>query len=305
MPRLLLLLTVIIWGWSFVATKIALAYVNPVELLGLRLLIGVPCLFAIAAAKRIRLHFSFREQIQLLVACLIISAHFLVQITGLKYTSATNTGWLIAVSPLALLVLSHFSLKERVGMREGIGMLIATGGVLLLVSRGHLSDLNWLSNIGDWLVLASAFTWALYTVATRDLSRAHDPIAVTIAVLLPTTFLCVGYMTIASDWSRLIVMPAKGVVAILSLGVLAMALGQWFWQIGIGKIGAARAGVFLYLEPVATSTLAVPYLGEPFGFTTAIGGILVLAGVFCASGSKTAKGSSSTAQTDEHRDPPL
>ena len=46
------------------------------------------------------------------------------------------------------------------------------------------------------------------------------------------------------------------------------------------KLGATRAGLFLYLEPLATLALAVPLLGEPFGPLVALGGGLVLAGVY-------------------------
>ena len=70
------------------------------------------------------------------------------------------------------------------------------------------------------------------------------------------------------------------VVALLYLAIPGLALGQWFWQEGVAALGASRAGVFLYLEPIATILLAVPLLGEPFGPVTALGGALVLAGVY-------------------------
>ncbi len=59
-------------------------------------------------------------------------------------------------------------------------------------------------------------------------------------------------------------------------------LAHWLWQLGVARIGAARAGLFLYLEPLATTALAVPYLGEPFGWSTGLGGLLVLLGVSLA-----------------------
>jgi drug/metabolite transporter (DMT)-like permease len=52
-----------------------------------------------------------------------------------------------------------------------------------------------------------------------------------------------------------------------------------FWQEGVSRLGAARAGLYLYLEPLATLGLAVPLLDEPFGPVAALGGALVLAGV--------------------------
>lgn len=282
LPRLLLLFTVIVWGCTFVATKILVGYVNPVELLGLRMLIGLPILFVVVLIKRLKFDFSIRQHLNLLLGSAVLTAHFLIQITGIKYTSATNTGWLISVTPLILAVLSYVFLKERIGRNTIIGIMLATFGVILLMSKGDFSSIGWLESVGDWLVLASAFTWAIYTAVTRDISRAKNPVAVTFAILLPTGVILIGYMLFTADWSRYVHLPADGMISLLFLGVLGTALGHWFWQEGVARIGAAKAGIFLYLEPVATTCLAVPYLKEPFGIATAAGGLLVLGGVIWA-----------------------
>lgn len=278
--RIYLLLAIIFWGWSFVATKILLDYVNPAELMGLRFIIGLPVLYAVVLSKRIRLKFSSKHRWQVLLGSAIITAHFLIQITGINYTSATNTGWIIAVTPLVLAVLSFLILKERIGLKEVAGIAVATVGILLLVSQGNLTDLGWVGSIGDWLVLGSAHTWAFYTVATRDLSRTYNPLAVTFSILLPSAIVLVGYMVVVSDWSRFLQLPLEALVALVFLGVFSLAVAHWFWQEGVSDLGAARAGFFLYLEPLATTALAVPYLNEQFGVSTAIGGALVLAGVY-------------------------
>ena len=102
----------------------------------------------------------------------IFTLHFMVQASGLVTTTATNTAWIICVSPLAVAVLSFLFLHERIGWGGVAGIAVATAGILLLVSRGNLTDLRWLRSTGDWLVLASAHTWALYTVTTRNLRGA-------------------------------------------------------------------------------------------------------------------------------------
>lgn len=278
--RIYLLLAIIFWGWSFVATKILLDYVNPAELMGLRFIVGLPVMFAIVLGKRIRLGFSSRHRWHVLLASAIITAHFLIQITGIKHTSATNTGWIIGVTPLVLAVLSFLILREKIGLREVGGIVVATTGIVLLVSHGRITELDWIESVGDWLVLASAHTWALYTVATRDLSRTYHPLAVTFSILLPSALVLVGYMVIASDWSVFLRLPLNAVIALLFLGIFSLAVAHWFWQEGVSGLGAARAGFFLYLEPLATTALAVPYLNEQFGLFTAVGGGLVLIGVY-------------------------
>jgi drug/metabolite transporter (DMT)-like permease len=280
--RFLLLFTVIMWGWTFVATKICLDYMSPVELLGLRLGMALPILLTIVRVKRRRFDLTPRLARQLGIAAFVITLHFLIQITGLKYTSATNTGWIISVTPLVTALLAFIFLKEKIGLRQIAGIVLATFGILLLISHGRLTSLDWLDSVGDWLVLASAHTWAIYTVVTRNLSRTRAPLAVTVGVLLPGTVLLLIYMAFTSDWSKFLHLPLRAVVALLFLGIVGMALAQWFWQEGVAAIGAAKAGIFLYLEPVATTALAVPLLNEHFGVFTAIGGTLVLLGVFVA-----------------------
>jgi drug/metabolite transporter (DMT)-like permease len=278
--RLLLLFTVIVWGWTFVATKICLAYVSPAELLGLRLLIALPILLIVIIVKKVRFEFSRGDYGRILLGSLVITSHFLIQITGLQYTTATNTGWIISVTPLIMAVLSFLFLKERIGVAQVLAIAVATSGILLLMSRGDLTSLGWLRSTGDWLVLVSAHTWAIYTVVTRDLARSKNPLAVTFAVLAPALIVMVGWMAFKSDWGHFAHLPARAVWSLLFLAIPGLALAHWFWQEGVAKIGAARAGIFLYIEPVATTALAIPLLKETFGVVTAIGAAMVLSGVY-------------------------
>jgi drug/metabolite transporter (DMT)-like permease len=280
LPRILLLAAVVIWGWTFVATKILVAELGPIEILTLRLAIGLPFLGAILAVRRIPLRFGRAEAGPLLFGGALFTLHFLVQITGLLTTTATNTGWIIAVSPLALAVLSFLLLGERIGGRGAAGIAVATVGIVLLVSNGRVVDLRWLRSAGDWLVLASAHTWALYTVVTRDVVRRHHPLAVTFAVLLVASVLSAAIFALAADLASVRSLSPRGLVALLYLAIPGLALGQWFWLEGVAKLGAARSGLYLYLEPLATLALAVPLLGEPFGTFIALGGLVVLAGVY-------------------------
>jgi len=282
MAWLYLLVCVIFWGWTFVATKVVLQYLTPLELLGLRFLVGLPLLLVIVRVKRLSFRFDRREKVAVLLGAAIITAHFLIQITGLQYTTATNTGWIISITPLVMAVLAWLLLKEMIGRRVWIGIAVASAGIMLLVSHGHLGDLAWLSSTGDWLVLVSAHTWALYTIVIRDVSQRRPPLTVTCAVLLPSAAVVLGVMAFTSDWSRFLRIPMDGVLALLFLGLLGLAIAHWFWQEGVARLGAARAGIYLYLEPLATTLLAVPYLREPFGVYSGIGGLMVLAGVYLA-----------------------
>jgi drug/metabolite transporter (DMT)-like permease len=279
LAHLLLLSAVVVWGWTFVATKILLAELRPIELVAMRLAIGLPFLAVLLLVQRLPLRFDRADVRPLLLGGLIVMVHLLLQAVALVTTTATNSGWIIAVTPLALAVLSFVFLSEGIGPRAVIGIAIASAGILLLVSRGRLADLQWLQNSGDWLMLASAHTWAAYTVLTRDLVRRRNPLAVTFGVLLIAA-VPIAIVAIASADAALPALSPRGIAALLYLAIAGLALGNWFWQVGVATLGATRAGLYLYLEPLATLALAVPLLGEPFGVVIAIGGALVLTGVY-------------------------
>jgi len=289
LARSLLLAAVVIWGWTFVATKICLEYLSPLELLAARFLVALPVLFALVRLKGVGLEFRGAGR-SISIGAALFTLHFVVQVTGLESTTATNTGWIIGITPLVMAVAARLVLGERIGRRGVAGIAVATAGIVLLVTRGNPFALEWKGTAGDWLILASAHTWAFYTIAIRDAARKRDPLAVTFAVLLPSTVVVASWVALRSDWRSLPSLPGQAVVALLFLGVLGTAAGQWFWQVGVARLGAARAGTFLYLEPFATTALAVPLLGEPLGATTLAGGLLVLAGVALSQTGRTRNG---------------
>ena len=268
------------WGWTFVGTKILVAELKPVEIFAARLAIGVPFLGILMLARGVRLRFERADTIRLILGGILLTVHFLIQAVALMTTSASNSSWIIAVTPLVLAIVSFLFLRERLGSSAVVGLAVALLGVLLLVSRGRFGDLDALQTTGDWLMLLSTLTWAIYTVATRDVARRYDPLAVTFVVMAAAAALTAILMLAVGDVDRVRSLSVRGVVALVYLGIAGLALGNWFWQVGIATVGAARAGLYLYLEPLATVALAVPLLGEPFGIFTAVGGSLILAGVY-------------------------
>ena len=88
----MILLAVIFWGASFAATKIALLEIEPVTIIILRLILASLLLFVYAVITRKSFTINFKSHLWIFILALIAAFHLWVQVTGLKYTTASNTG---------------------------------------------------------------------------------------------------------------------------------------------------------------------------------------------------------------------
>lgn len=280
---LMVLFSVLFWGWSFVATKILVAEIPVSRIVAFRILVAVPPM-AVAAflMKAWPRRLTSRDGRTILFAAMVLLVHWTIQFTGIRSTTATNSGWMVGAAPLSISFFAWAFLRERITSWQMAGMSVATAGLLLLVSHGRLGNLDWLGNTGDWLVLASIVLWGIYTATTRDLARRHPPLGVTTILLAITGLPPAVYVAASGGLPDILTLSGRGVAALLFLALGSSFLALWFWSEGIARLGAARAGYFLYLLPLFTTALAVPYLHEPFGPATAAGGLLVLVGVALA-----------------------
>jgi drug/metabolite transporter (DMT)-like permease len=278
--RLLLLIAIVIWGWTFVASKICLQYLSGVELLAMRYIIGFPFLYLMIRFRKLPIDFKGEGMRTMVFASFLLAGHLLIQITGLHFTTATNTGWIIGVTPLTIALLSRLILKEKLHRGTAVGIVVASVGIILLISKGKFDSIEWLHNVGDWIILGSTITWSLYSILVATVAKKHNPMLVSFHTMLYATILFVVYMITKNDWSKVLALPLEGITALVFLAILGMVIANWFWQIGVTTIGATQSGMFLYLEPLATTALAIPYLGEPFTWATGVGGALVLGGVY-------------------------
>ncbi|MEE9442162.1 MAG: DMT family transporter [candidate division Zixibacteria bacterium] len=149
MISVLLIIAVWLWGISFVATKLCLDYLTPAEIISARFILAMPFLYIISRHRKLSYSFVRGKWILLLFCGIIIAAHLLIQVEGMKTTTATNTAWLIATIPIFIAVFSIIFLKERLYFFQIGGIAIAAMGVILLISRGKLSDLDYLKSYGD------------------------------------------------------------------------------------------------------------------------------------------------------------
>jgi drug/metabolite transporter (DMT)-like permease len=275
--------TVIVWGGSFVATKVAIKEVSPIPLVWIRFGIGVVLLAAVVGLRG-QLAWPKRKDLAYfaLLGFLGIAFHQWLQSTGLQTSKATTTSWIVATIPVLTALLGWFILRERPGWIKILGILLASLGVLLVVSNGNLASLAGGGALrpGDYLILLSAPNWAVFSVLSRKGLQEHPPARMMLYVMLSGWLLTGIPFAAAGSSSELAGISLNGWLALVFLGVLCSGLAYIFWYDALQVLPVSELSAFIYLEPLVTLILAALLLGEPVTWPSVVGGGVILAGVW-------------------------
>jgi drug/metabolite transporter (DMT)-like permease len=276
------LFAVVVWGASFVATKISLEYVSPSTVVWLRFTTGIFILgLAVALSKQFSLPSGHDWGYFAILGFLGITFHQWLQSTGLLTAQATTTAWIVASTPIFIALLGFFVLRERLAWYQVAGIVLASLGVLLIVTKGNLASLAaGVSTPGDILVLISAVNWAVFSTLSRPGLKKH-PATLMMFYVMTFGWLFTSVLFFAGSGVREITaIPLDGWVAIAFLGVFCSGIAYIFWYDALQVLPVAQTGAFLYLEPIITVIVAALLIREAILLATLIGGISIVVGVW-------------------------
>jgi drug/metabolite transporter (DMT)-like permease len=282
----LLTLAALFWSGNWIAGRMLVDLVPPSALTFWRWAIALALLSPIVAPRLWAARgLLVREWRPVVVLGLLGGGlHNVLQYWGLKYTLATNGAILNATTPVLIIVLGALVLREPFPRLALAGAVVALAGTLALITRLDFSMLRSLGfNRGDLLILVSMVMLSGYTVGLRFRPAGLDALSFlacfALVALVPVG---VGYAIEHASGER-IVLNATSVGGMLYIAVFPALLAYLFWDLGVRAVGAARAGVFMYLMPVFGSILGMAFLGERFELYHAVGMGLIFVGVATAS----------------------
>ncbi|MGG0837006.1 DMT family transporter [Bacillus paralicheniformis] len=273
-------ITIIIWGTTFVSTKVLLEDFPPVNILFYRFLIGLIVL--IMVHPHVLTFRSWRQEALFAGAGLCgVTLYFLLENIALTLTYASNAGMIVAVIPMITAVLAHFFLSgERLEPRFFIGFAAAFTGLALIFFNGQI--MLKLNPLGDILAAASAFVWAAYAILMKKISTfGYHTIQCTQRIFLygllfmvPALFLF-DFRFDASPFAS----PANWLnILFLGAGASALCFVTWNWSVGV--LGAVKTSAYIYMVPVITIAASVVILQEKLTWVAFCGGALTLAGLY-------------------------
>lgn len=273
---MLLLLAAVIWGFAFVAQRAGMEHLGPFTFNALRFLLGslslVPFLFVERRrAPRDAVTRAARSRVGLALVGVVLFAAATLQQVGLVTTAAGKAGFITGLYVLLVPILG-LVLGQRVRRVVWLGAATAVGGLYLLtgLDEGGIG-------IGDVLLVAGAFGWAVHVQLVGWLVRRVGPIRIAVA----QTAIC-GVLSLAvaltTESIRLVAVRAA-VPAIVFAGVLSVGIAYTLQIVGQRRVSPARAGILVSLEAVFAVLGGWAVLGERVTGSMLVGCALMLVGM--------------------------
>lgn len=278
-----LILSVLFWGISYVGTKLALDGFSPLGLAFLRFAIAALLFILFLLRQRWpKTSIDFHKKI-IGIAFFLPGLYFIFENYGIKYTTAAKASMIIAMVPVAVVLLSILLLGERLTLRRGVSLTLSLGGVYLLLLYGTAGNSSFQIAIGDLLMFGAVFTAAAYMLLTRKLCAQYDPFLVTAyqmiyGALFFTPFFLWEFA--ATNWSDVSIQQWS---ALLVLALLSSVGAFLFYNYALKYIPASRTSLFINIVPFVTVLASWGLLGETLTGIQFCGGLMVIAAACLAS----------------------
>ena len=282
-PYLEALFAVVVWGASFIATKVVLNDISPVAIVWLRFTMGV-IILGITSTLRKKLSIPNKTEwgYFALLGFLGITLHQWLQSNGLQTSEAGTTAWIVSTTPVFMAILGWLVLKEGLSWIKISGIFLAFVGVLLVVYDGDLTSVSigTFDTLGDVLILVSAVNWAVFSVLSRRGLKSHPASLMMLYVMTFGWFFTSILFFTGSGLDEFSRLTTNGWFGIAFLGIFCSGLAYIAWYDALQSLSAAQTGVFLYIEPLVAVVVAFFVLGEAVTVVSLVGGGVILFGVW-------------------------
>ena len=259
--HLIAIVTVIIWGTTFVSTKILIQNgLTPSEIFFYRFVLAYICMWSISRKKFFAN--SIKDEFLLLLAGLCGGTiYFLTENTALGITLASNVSLIVCTSPILTAFLSYlFKRNESFTRHLFYGSFMALIGVGLVVFNG--SFILKINPLGDFLSLIAALMWAFYCLILKQLDSRYSTAFITRKVFF------YGIMTILPVF---LFRPLHWDISLMLQPVVC-----------VKELGAVQSTSYIYIVPLVTLLTSAIIINEKITVIALSGCFLILCGVYLA-----------------------
>jgi drug/metabolite transporter (DMT)-like permease len=271
-----LLVVVLIWSSTFVATKLLFGQAGPSQIALLRFVVAFAILLPFTWRGLARRTLPWGRLA--LMGLSGVAGYFTLQNIGLVYTSASDAALILACLPALVAVAAAAFLGERLNRLRGLGVLASVVGVVVIVLLGEPEPTAPDPLLGNGLMLLCALSWVVYTTLGKGTEQLPALIVSAGSIAFGTLF--IAPVALVETLGRgLPTLTGGGWLGILYLGLGASAGAFFLWNYALRRLDASEAAVYLNLVPLLGVILAAVTLHESIGPAEVLGAALIVGGV--------------------------
>lgn len=267
----LLFIATIIMGAEFPIIKIGLKTVPPLFFIAIRFLFAFFILFIIYI-NHVRNVLKKDIIIPSFILSIFLFAGFLTANFGIKYTTATNSGFYISLVVLFTPILEWVFFKKSISKRIFLCVVISLVGIFL-ISTDSLS-MNF--NYGDLLCLISALFYSLQIIFTALYVKRHNPLIISLFQIGFVSILGIFSSCFLETLPKISSIGLYGWLSLTFTGVVATAVVYTIQSFAQTEVSPSNIGIIYSHEPVFAAILSYIMLGERIGLKGMIGGIFIV-----------------------------
>lgn len=257
--HLLGLFTGAVWGTTFVATKVLMEELGPVEILFERFLLGYLTLW-ILAPKPLKGLSLRQEGLMVLGGITGVGMYYMGENIALETSTASSVGVIVSTAPFFTAIFSMLFLRgaRKAGVNFYLGFLIAMTGIVLI----NYDDGTFAFQMpGTLVAILSAAVWGIYSIVSKKVMSFHDN-----TILLTRRMFLFGILFmipfLPDQFSSAPFTDPKIALLLVFLGVVASALCFVTWNEATRLIGPVSTSLYIYMTPVITVILSALVLHE-------------------------------------------
>jgi drug/metabolite transporter (DMT)-like permease len=290
LPYLLIVMAALIIASNHVLARYLEGVVPPMGMVFWRMLVGALFLLPLTAYGLLsNRHLIFQHwKLFTLMGLLFVPLGNGLIYTAYTYTTAINGGVVSASQPAITVLLTWLMFRDVINWKQGIGILIAGLGVLVIITRGDpLTILVMDFNIGDLIMLVAIAFAALYNVLIRKVPEKIPVPQLMVVVLVSGAMITLPLYILETIHIRPVPVNLVTIASILWVGIAVTAIAVGLMSVAIRRIGANKASMSNYMRALFTALLAVVLLGEDFQRFHLVAMMLVIGGVLMMTRGRT------------------
>lgn len=223
-----------------------------------------------------------KKDIPRFITCAVLGV-FLNQtlfVKGLSLTSSIHASLLSLVTPILIIFIAAWLLKERITILKILGVSAGIAGAAILILMKDVSHTASDIVLGDVLVILNAIAYAFYLVLLRPLMLVYSPVHVIRWVFTFGMLFMVPY-----SWNDFFSTGWESFTTVNWITLVFVVSGATFFAYlfniyGISVIGASATGSYIYTQPVFAACIAMVFMGETYDWVKLLAALLIFSGVY-------------------------